>query len=168
VGAASGPGCGAGRAGGAGAATGGADDYVTKPFSWHELAARIRAVLHRKRETGELPTATLETAPGPSPGTSSRHLCDAPVLVSSHARTFGRSFPMPGDSLPVGVSALTAAELRLLPMLSTHLSFPEIAEEMFLSRNTVKSHAASIYRKLGASSRSQAVARSRNLGLLDW
>jgi DNA-binding response OmpR family regulator len=30
-----------------------ADDYVTKPFSWHELAARIRAVLHRPRGTGE-------------------------------------------------------------------------------------------------------------------
>jgi LuxR family transcriptional regulator, maltose regulon positive regulatory protein len=38
---------------------------------------------------------------------------------------------------------------------------------MFLSRHTIKSQAASIYRKLGASSRSQAVARSRNLGLLD-
>jgi LuxR family transcriptional regulator, maltose regulon positive regulatory protein len=52
-------------------------------------------------------------------------------------------------------------------MLSTHLSIPEIAEEMFLSRHTVKSHAASIYQKLGASSRSQAVTQSRNLGLLD-
>ena len=52
-------------------------------------------------------------------------------------------------------------------MLSTHLSFPEIAGEMFLSTNTVKSHAVSIYRKLGTSSRSQAVARSRGLGLLD-
>jgi LuxR family maltose regulon positive regulatory protein len=63
-------------------------------------------------------------------------------------------------------SALTAAELRLLPMLSTHLSIPEIAEEMFLSRNTIKTEVNSIYRKLGASSRSQAVARSRELGLL--
>ena len=71
-----------------------------------------------------------------------------------------------GPSAP-GASALTAAELRLLPMLSTHLSFPEIAEELFLSRNTIKSQAISIYRKLGASSRSQAVARSRELGLLE-
>ena len=39
-----------------------------------------------------------------------------------------------GSSVP-GASALTAAELRLLPLLSTHLSFPEIAEEMFLSRS---------------------------------
>ena len=63
-------------------------------------------------------------------------------------------------------SALTAAELRLLPMLSTHLSIPEIAGEMFLSRNTIKTQVNSIYRKLGASSRNRAVARSRELGLL--
>jgi LuxR family transcriptional regulator, maltose regulon positive regulatory protein len=68
---------------------------------------------------------------------------------------------------PPGASALTAAELRLLPMLSTHLSMPEIAGEMFLSRNTIKSQANSIYCKLGASSRSQAVTRSRELGLLE-
>jgi len=66
-----------------------------------------------------------------------------------------------------GASALTAAELRLLPLLSTHLSFPEIAREMFLSPNTIKSEAYSIYRKLGASSRNQAVTRSRDLGLID-
>jgi LuxR family transcriptional regulator, maltose regulon positive regulatory protein len=71
-----------------------------------------------------------------------------------------------GSSAP-GASALTAAELRLLPMLSTHLSFPEIAAQMFLSRNTIKSQAISIYHKLGASSRSQAVVRSRELGLLE-
>jgi LuxR family maltose regulon positive regulatory protein len=75
----------------------------------------------------------------------------------SHAR---------GSSAPAA-SALTGAELRLLPMLSTHLSFPEIAEEMFLSPHTIKSEATSIYRKLGVSSRSQAVTRSRQLGLLE-
>ena len=51
-------------------------------------------------------------------------------------------------------------------MLSTHLSLPEIASEFFLSPNTVKSQAVSIYRKLGVASRSQAVARSRELTLL--
>ena len=50
--------------------------------------------------------------------------------------------------------------------LSTHLSFPEIAGEMFLSRYTIKSEALSIYRKLGPCPRSQAVARFRELGLL--
>jgi LuxR family maltose regulon positive regulatory protein len=52
-------------------------------------------------------------------------------------------------------------------MLATHLSFPEIGAGLFLSPHTVKSQAMSIYRKLGASSRSQAVARSRELGLLE-
>ena len=67
----------------------------------------------------------------------------------------------------LGASTLTAAELRLLPLLATDLSFPEIAAELFLSHNTVKSQGSSIYRKLGASSRNQAVARSRELGLLE-
>jgi LuxR family transcriptional regulator, maltose regulon positive regulatory protein len=71
------------------------------------------------------------------------------------------------DPSIAGASALSAAELRLLPMLSTHLSMPEIAEELFLSRNTIKSQAISIYRKLGTSSRNQAVIRSRELGLLE-
>jgi LuxR family maltose regulon positive regulatory protein len=69
-------------------------------------------------------------------------------------------------SIP-GASSLTAAELRVLPMLATHLSFPEIGAEIFLSPHTVKSQAMSIYRKLGASSRHQAVTRSRELGLLE-
>ena len=67
----------------------------------------------------------------------------------------------------MGASALTTAELRLLPMLATHLSMPEIAAELFLSRNTIRSQAMSLYRKLGASSRSEAVERTRELGLLD-
>ena len=71
-----------------------------------------------------------------------------------------------GPSSP-GASSLTAAELRVLPMLATHLSFPEIGAEMFLSPHTVKSQAMSIYRKLGASSRHEAVTRSRELGLLE-
>jgi LuxR family transcriptional regulator, maltose regulon positive regulatory protein len=64
-------------------------------------------------------------------------------------------------------SSLTAAELRVLPMLATHLSFREIGAEMSLSLHTVKSQAISAYRKLGASSRSQAVARCRELGILE-
>jgi LuxR family transcriptional regulator, maltose regulon positive regulatory protein len=67
----------------------------------------------------------------------------------------------------LGASSLTAAELRLLPLLSTHLSLLEIGERLHLSRNTVKTHVISIYRKLGVSSRSEAMQRVRELGLLD-
>jgi LuxR family maltose regulon positive regulatory protein len=63
------------------------------------------------------------------------------------------------------VSSLTRAELRLLPLLSTHLNFAEIGERLYLSPHTIKTQAMSVYRKLGASSRSQAVQRAQQLGL---
>ena len=65
-----------------------------------------------------------------------------------------------------GTSTLTAAELRLLPRLATHLTFREIGERQYLSRHTVKSHAMAIYRKLNVTSRNDAVERARGLGLL--
>jgi LuxR family transcriptional regulator, maltose regulon positive regulatory protein len=71
-----------------------------------------------------------------------------------------------GPSVP-GASALTAAELRLLPMLATHLSVPEIAAELFLSPHTIKSQMKSIYRKLDSTSRTQTITRARELGLLE-
>jgi LuxR family transcriptional regulator, maltose regulon positive regulatory protein len=66
----------------------------------------------------------------------------------------------------LGASSLTAAELRLLPFFSTHLTFREIADRLYLSANTVKSEAMSIYRKLGVSSRSEAVHQAQQVGLL--
>ena len=65
-----------------------------------------------------------------------------------------------------GGTPLTQAELRLLPYLQTHLSFREIAERLFLSRNTIATEAGSVYRKLGVSSRSDAVQRATTIGLL--
>jgi LuxR family maltose regulon positive regulatory protein len=66
-----------------------------------------------------------------------------------------------------GPTSLTTAELRILRFLPTHLSFREIAGRLFVSANTVKTQAHAVYRKLDASSRSQAVARASELGLLD-
>ena len=66
-----------------------------------------------------------------------------------------------------GGSGLTRAELRLLPLLSTHLSFREIGERLFVSRNTIKTQAISVYRKLGVSSRSAAITKAGELGLVE-
>jgi LuxR family maltose regulon positive regulatory protein len=66
-----------------------------------------------------------------------------------------------------GMATLTAAELRLLPYLTTHLSFREIADRLYVSRNTVKTQAISVYRKLGVSSRAGAIARASRLGLVE-
>ena len=63
-------------------------------------------------------------------------------------------------------AGLTTAELRLLPLLTTHLSFREIAQRFYVSRNTVKTQAISVYRKLNVSSRSEAIARATELGLV--
>jgi LuxR family maltose regulon positive regulatory protein len=66
----------------------------------------------------------------------------------------------------VGVAPLTPAELRLLPYLQTHLTAVAIAERLFVSRETVKSEISSIYRKLGVSSRGDAVEQATAIGLL--
>jgi LuxR family transcriptional regulator, maltose regulon positive regulatory protein len=74
------------------------------------------------------------------------------------------------DALPIGVggaSTLTAAELRVLAMLPYYLSFKEIGQRLGVKATTVKTHALSIYGKLGASSRSEAVALAVEAGLLE-
>ena len=70
-----------------------------------------------------------------------------------------------GDA--IGTLSLTAAEIRLFRLLGSHYSFREIGGRLDLSQHTVKSQAMSIYRKLGVSSRSQAMQRGLDLGLLE-
>jgi LuxR family maltose regulon positive regulatory protein len=84
---------------------------------------------------------------------------DQAKRLAEHART------LPNTS--AGATTLTPAELRLLPLLPTHLSLPEIGTRLFLSRHTIKTQAISIYHKLDVSSRGDAVARAREIGLLD-
>jgi LuxR family transcriptional regulator, maltose regulon positive regulatory protein len=69
---------------------------------------------------------------------------------------------------PVGAGErLTPAELRLLPLLTTHLTFREIGELLHISRNTVKTQAICTYRKLGVTSRSEAIDRAIELHLVE-
>jgi len=65
-----------------------------------------------------------------------------------------------------GASALTAAELRVLGLLPTNLTLDDIAANLFVSRNTVKTQTVSIYRKLGVNRRAEAVDHARQAGLL--
>ncbi len=66
----------------------------------------------------------------------------------------------------LGLSSLTTAELRLLPLLPSHLSLAEIGERLFISRNTVKTQAISLYRKLGVSTRRETIERMHELGVI--
>lgn len=66
----------------------------------------------------------------------------------------------------LGPSPLTPAELRLLPLLQTHLTIAEIAARLYVSRNTAGTQIGAIYRKLGVTTRSAAVERAQEVGLL--
>jgi LuxR family maltose regulon positive regulatory protein len=68
---------------------------------------------------------------------------------------------------PAAPHPLSERELEILALLPSELSRREIAAALFVSLNTVQTHLRSIYRKLGVASRSQAVARAREQGLLD-
>ncbi len=95
-----------------------------------------------------------------------RRVPDLGVLARQAAQLTGQVAAMrtlKGDS----VSLLTDAELRVLPLLATHLSIAEIAERQFVSRATVKTQAISIYRKLEVTCRSEAVERAAEIGLID-
>ena len=70
-----------------------------------------------------------------------------------------------GLSQPSG-AALTESELAVLRFLPSHMTNQEIAESLFLSINTIKTHLSSVYRKLGVTSRRQAIAQGRRLDLL--
>jgi len=61
--------------------------------------------------------------------------------------------------------SLTEREVVVLRMLGGTLTLREIGHELYLSANTVKTHTQAIYRKLGVSSRHEAVARGRRLGI---
>jgi len=69
-----------------------------------------------------------------------------------------------GMGRPLG--SPTVGEARVLRYLPTHLRAAEIADELNLSPNTVKTHVRHLYQKLGARSRSEAVERARAFGLL--
>jgi len=89
----------------------------------------------------------------PDLGRLTAEAADVRVLVASSATE-------------TGMPPLTVAELRLLPYLQTHLTFAEIGDRLSVSRNTVSTQAASIYRKLGATTRSAAVDAAIRRGLL--
>ena len=85
-----------------------------------------------------------------------------------HVEVVPRDAPRRTNRLPSTryVEPLTRAERHVLPYLATNLTYPLIAEQLCVSRHTVKTHAIAIYRKLGVSSRNAAVDAAQELGLL--
>ena len=94
-----------------------------------------------------------------------RRTPDAVVFQEWFDEAWGQ-FDERAETTLAGMGSLTTAELRVLRFLPTHYAFHEIAERLHVSSNTVKTHAHAVYRKLDASSRSEAVATATRAGLL--
>lgn len=86
--------------------------------------------------------------------------------LTTEANDFHHLLETNAGTAATGRSPLTPAELRLLPYLQTHLTADRIAERLSISNHTVKTQVKSIYRKLGVSSRNDAVQRATTIGLL--
>ncbi len=135
---------------------------LTDFAAWYEIEARIALA----RATSRL--SDLEQARGHMAVATRllRRSPDAMVLAHWVQQSYNRLHTPPARAQD-GRWSLTTAELRVLQFLPTHLSFPEIAERLNVSANTVKTHSRAVYRKLDARSRGQAVAQARAAGLID-
>ncbi|MGI9646370.1 MAG: LuxR C-terminal-related transcriptional regulator, partial [Ilumatobacteraceae bacterium] len=91
---------------------------------------------------------------------------DVGVMREQHAELTARLGELHPDADGDTDDQMTERELEVLAMLPTPLTTREIAEELFISRNTVKTHLRRVYRKLHALSREEAVLAARTSGLL--
>jgi len=149
------------------------DPSIAHQLAWHRLRARALDLSgKRDRAVNEL-ASSLEAAV--------RLSLIQPIL--DEQRLLGSLLPLaikdsgvdlPGFVVmedaptprPVYVEPLTGREQEVLEYMATHLSYPEIAAELYVSTNTVKTHTRAIFRKLAVSKRSGAVARARHYSLI--
>jgi LuxR family maltose regulon positive regulatory protein len=135
---------------------------IADPSPWYEVECRILMARATLRLNG-LTAAREHLA---TAAAALRRTPDASVLAEWLA-TVGAEVDLALDSTAEADWSLTTAELRVLGHLPSHLSFREIADRLFVSPNTVKTHARGIYRKLGVSSRGSAVELARHAGLVE-
>jgi LuxR family maltose regulon positive regulatory protein len=106
----------------------------------------------------------------PAPGLLERHArhrtAHASLLAEILSLLAGRKPASPPAATQPPLEPLSETEIRVLRYLPTNLSAPEIASELYVSPNTVKTHMHHLYAKLGTHRRGEAVARARALGLL--
>jgi LuxR family transcriptional regulator, maltose regulon positive regulatory protein len=86
------------------------------------------------------------------------------ALISAGLAARKLAAPVSRNSNPA--EPLTAAEMRVLEKLPERLAYDQMASDLYLSLNTVKTHLCHAYMKLGVTSRSSAVKRATSLGIL--
>ena len=105
----------------------------------------------------------------PAPGLlerHARHRTAHPSLIAEILDLLAGKRPVPPAGPHPPLKPLSESEIRVLRYLPTNLSTPEIANELHVSRNTVRTHMSHLYAKLGTHRRTEAVERARALGLL--
>ena len=95
-----------------------------------------------------------------------RHRTAHPSLIAEILDLLAGKMPAPPTGLQALLGPLSSSEIRVLRYLPTNLSQPEIANELHVSRHTIRTHMSHLYAKLGTHSRTEAVERARALGLL--
>jgi LuxR family transcriptional regulator, maltose regulon positive regulatory protein len=106
----------------------------------------------------------------PAPGLLERQVrhrtAHAALIAETRSLLAGRTSAPPPAAAQPPLEPLSNSEIRVLRYLPTNLSAPEIANELYVSTNTVKTHLHHLYAKLGTHRRGEAVERARALGLL--
>jgi LuxR family transcriptional regulator, maltose regulon positive regulatory protein len=105
----------------------------------------------------------------PAPGLLQRHAryrTAHPALVADILSLLAGQTPAWPAGPPPPLEPLSESEIRVLRYLPTNLSAPQIASELHVSHNTIRTHMRHLYAKLGTHRRSEAVERARALGLL--
>jgi LuxR family maltose regulon positive regulatory protein len=97
-------------------------------------------------------------------GDAAQHGIASDYIRQLQAAFSGAIEPVPTAQLPL--DPLSERELEVLRLLGTELNGPEIAREMVVSLNTMRTHTKNIYSKLGVNSRRAAIRRATELGLL--
>ncbi len=126
----------------------------------------LESALDLAEPNGDLTPFLLYPAPGLL-GRHARHRTAHAALIAEIQSLLAGTQPAPPPAGPPPVhEPLSESELRVLRYLPTNLTAPEIAGELSVSRNTVKTHMRNLYAKLGTHRRAEAVERARALGLL--
>jgi LuxR family transcriptional regulator, maltose regulon positive regulatory protein len=120
------------------------------------IAARVHAALGRADDAARLVERARARA----------EACEHAGLLTALVERAGLELRRRRAAVAAAGESLTAQELAVLRLLPDDLSLREIGQRLFVSLNTIKTHVRAIYRKLGATTRNEAVTRARAAGLL--
>jgi DNA-binding CsgD family transcriptional regulator len=130
----------------------------------HDLAELRGKTANAARYASPQPGCGSRSTTRTRPPPRSRRSWTAPLPCTGHSGWL-RPAPPPGGPRPP-LEPLSDSEIRVLRYLPTNLSTPEIANELYVTANTVRTHVRHLYAKLGTHSRAETVEHARALGLL--